>query len=167
MEVNYTDNPIMDTLYGGQGQFGVPGGTAALPGGVVWTPEAIAQMQNIGRLANRDEILGRPLDGREVTLIVTGHAQGGGQVVVDQVEPRNHLNPQQVAAVRGSQKGKIFLSIAGAVIGVILRAQNNGYNELAYGSWAAAAAMLWPTIESFLVDRCKEPDPVLRDQYQA
>ncbi|MDR1173778.1 MAG: hypothetical protein LBK24_03225, partial [Puniceicoccales bacterium] len=134
MEVNYTDNPGMGAVYGGQGQFEVPGGTAALPGGVVWAPGAIAQMQNIGTLANRNEILGRPLDGREVTLVVTGHAGEGGQVVVDQVEPRNHLNPQQVTAVQGSRYGRIALGVAGTVLGVVLRAQDNGYNGVAYGS---------------------------------
>jgi hypothetical protein len=122
-------------------------------------------MQGIQEVVYRNQVAEMPLDEREVTLVVTGHMHED-QFVVDQIDPRNHLNPQQITAVQGSKWGKMALGVGGTLLGIILRAQDNGYNAAAYGSWAVALAMLWPSIESILIDRCKEPDPALRE-YEA
>ncbi|MDR0741914.1 MAG: hypothetical protein LBE98_00410 [Puniceicoccales bacterium] len=176
----YTDgNPVTEVPYGIPGQFGTPGAYHGLPGQfeapeetapalerVTWGPRAVRQMQGIQETANRNQVAEMPLDEREVTLVVTGHMHED-QFVVDQIDPRNHLNPQQITAVQGSKWGRIALGIGGTMLGIILRSQGDGYNAAAYGSWAAALAMLWPSIESILIDKCKAPDPILREQYQA
>ncbi|MDR1891169.1 MAG: hypothetical protein LBQ23_03265 [Puniceicoccales bacterium] len=162
MDIDTSANPV---------NFGMPGAYHELQGQareVTWNPRAVRQMQGIRELANRNSaelvVEERPLDERAVTLVVTGH-MNGEQFVVDQVEPRNHLNPQQATIVRGSKYGRIALGIGGTLLGIILCVQDN--NAVAYGSWAASLAMLWPSIESMLIDWCKAPDPALREQYEA
>jgi hypothetical protein len=65
------------------------------------------------------------------------------------------------------QIGVIALGISGTLLRIILCAPDSGYNAVAYGSWAATLAILWSSIENILIDKCKEPDPALREQSQA
>ncbi|MDR2432155.1 MAG: hypothetical protein LBD34_00135 [Puniceicoccales bacterium] len=128
--------------------------------GVVWESRAVRQIQELREMASEYEasVAGRPLEEREVTLLVRGQVIRG-QLVVDEVEAQNHLNPLPAAAVRGSKWGKMVIGAAGIILGVVLQLNGNDYDATAYG---IALALILSAMENIFIDKIKRPDPALR-----